>query len=521
MNKQSDKAGGLRKASEQRKVNSQRKVNNLRKVVVVGSGPNGLVAAVTLAQAGCQVKVIEATERPGGGLRTEELTQPGFSHDVCSAVHPLAVASPALQALELEQYGLRWLHHEVIATHPLDGGIGAVLHQSLARTAQELGCDEGVYLRLLELANKHWPAIKPAVLGPVSTLLSGQIMKVTQASLQLVPRSALPAEFAAIQWFKSPQARALLAGCAAHAFLPLNMAGTAGFGILLLLLAHLHGWPVAQGGSQSIASALLDSLSDAGGNIELERPVRQLSDLPSDAVVFLDLTTANAAQLLAHGQSNQPSQKQRLWKQRSRKPSSVPSKVACWKIDYALSSPLPWEHSPSRKAGTVHLGGTLEELGHAQKTVNQGHLPSYPFTLVAQPTLIDPTRALANKHVAWVYAHVPYGYSSEAASEAIERQIERFAPGFQNHVLARSVLSTQALEAHNANYVGGDITGGRLSLSGLLQRSCPSGNPFNPYRLSKGVYLCSASTPPGPGTHGMAGYHAAQAALGLELRVSS
>ncbi len=479
-----------------------------RKVVIVGSGPNGLVAAVTLAQAGCQVKIIEAAELPGGGLRTEELTQPGFSHDLCSAVHPLAVASPALQLLELEQYGLRWLHHEVIATHPLDGGTGAVLSRSLARTAQELECDEGAYLRLLELASKHWPAIKPAVLGPISALLRSRTKNLIQAGLQLAPRWALPAEFAATHWFKSAPARALLAGCAAHAFLPLHMAGTAGFGTLLLLLAHLHGWPVAQAGSQSIASALLTALRDAGGSIELGRTVRRLSDLPSDSVVFLDLTVANATKLLAQDQP----------KQQARTLTPVPSRVACWKIDYALSSPLPWEHAPSRKAGTIHLGGTLEELAYAQRTVSQGDLPLYPFTLVAQPTLIDPTRAPNDKHVAWVYAHVPYGYSSEAASEAVERQVERFAPGFQNHVLASSAMGTQALEAHNANYVGGDITGGHLSLSGLLQRSCLNRNPLNPYRLTKGLYLCSASTPPGPGTHGMAGYHAAQAALRSELR---
>ena len=519
------------------------------KVIVVGSGPNGLVAAVTLARAGCQVTVLEAAEQPGGGLRTEALTLPGFSHDVCSAVHPLAIASPAMQALGLEKYGLRWLHHEVVATHPLDGGTGAVLYQDLALTAAGLGGDGGAYLRLIETMIESWPAVSRFALGPwlaqsaaLSTVLStthspalptvpstalSTVPATMRSLLRLVPLWAQPAEMAAQYWFKSAPARALLAGCAAHAFQPLHRASTAGFGALLLLMAHQYGWPIAEKGSQSIADALLAALADAGGTIELDHHVSQLSELPHDAVIFLDLTAANATKLLANKHAA------------TRRLASVAPGGACWKIDYALDAPLPWTHAPSRSAGTVHLGGTLEEVAYAERAVsgntgnttggNTGNtggaaqLPQYPFTLVAQPTLVDPTRAPANKHVAWVYAHVPYRWASDHdsaadATEAIERQLERFAPGFRRHVLSRSVMNTSQLEAHNANYVGGDITGGQLNLAGLLKRQFPSRYLRSPYRLSPGLYLCSSSTPPGPGTHGMAGYHAAHAALGAELK---
>ncbi len=483
---------------------------------MVGSGPNGLVAAVTLARAGCQVTVIEAADQLGGGMRTEALTLPGFLHDVCSAVHPLAVASPAIQALNLEQYGLQWLHHEVVATNPLAGGSGATLYRDLNRTANELGVDQDAYLRLLERMLAAWPVLRERVLGPLLAPPSKGSLEDLQAvgqAGQTIPRWVLPAEFAAQYWFAAAPARALLASCAAHAFLPLHHLGTAGFGALLLVLAHCYGWPIARGGSQAIADALAAALSDAGGKIELGRRVHAIEELPNDAVVLLDLTAHNAAGLLSGTQTTQQHQA-------TRRLAAVKPGSACWKIDYALDAPLPWTHLPSRKAGTVHLGGTLEEVAATQRDVAAGHLSRHPFTLVAQPTLADPTRAPAGKHVAWVYAHIPHGPESEGFSEsespteAIERQLERFAPGFRSHVLARSVMDPSQLEAHNANYTSGDITGGKLSLMGLLRRPRLGANP---YRLGRGVYMCSASTPPGPGTHGMAGYHAAQAALRAEL----
>lgn len=484
---------------------------------MVGSGPNGLVAAVTLARAGCDVTVVEAANQPGGGLRTEALTEPGFHHDVCSAVHPLAVASPALNGLDLEQYGLEWLHHDVVATHPLDGGDGAVLYRDVGRTALALGTDQGAYLRLLERMVHDWPALRTIALGPLLAATPAVGLATARAALRTVPRWALRAETAAQYWFKTAPARALLAGCAAHAFLRLDRFGTAGFGALLLTLAHSHGWPIARGGSQSIATALIQALGDAGGRIELGRRVRCLDELCDKAVVLLDLTAHNAATLLCGSRATPTSNTGRI----ARRLSAIQPGGAVWKIDYALNAPLPWTHAPSRQAGTVHLGGTFEEVATAGQATQNGELPAHPFTLVAQPTLIDQTRAPDGKHVAWVYAQVPYGFADATgthepgtATAAIERQLERFAPGFGANVIASSVMGTREVAAHNANYVGGDITGGRLNVAGLLRRPRLGANP---YRLGPRLYLCSASTPPGPGTHAMAGYHAAQAALRAEL----
>ncbi|HCB34014.1 MAG TPA: hypothetical protein DEP69_02235 [Acidimicrobiaceae bacterium] len=525
-----------------------------RSVVVVGSGPNGLVAAVMLARAGFDVTVLEAADRAGGGLRTESLTLPGFAHDVCSAVHPLAVVSPAMASLRLEQYGLRWLHHDVVATHPLDGGHGAVLCRDVRRTAAGLGTDAGPYLRLMDRFVRDWPTLRSGVLGPPSAWFESPGNGALPAAvLRTAARWTLPADTAARWWFSGAQARALLAGCAAHSFLPLHRLGTAGFGALLLTLAHTSGWPVAQGGSRAIADALVDALADAGGRIELSRPVRDLAELAAPAagprpggprpVVVLNLTAANALRLLRGSASRveagdgagdaAPAERAR------RRLAALRPGGGVWKIDYALDAPLRWEHEPSRSAGTVHLGGTLEETAAAARALAAGVPAAEPFTLVAQPTLVDPSRAPAGKHVAWVYAHVPHGHGSgsgagpgsgagsgsgaepggtagadstagTAATAAVERQIERFAPGFGRSVLARSVMGTAEMAAHNANCSGGDITGGRLDLAGLLHRARPLACP---YRIGTDLYLCSASTPPGPGAHGMAGWHAARAVV--------
>jgi phytoene dehydrogenase-like protein len=463
-------------------------------VVVVGSGPNGLAAALTCAGAGRSVLVLEAADTVGGGTRTEELTLPGFRHDVCSAVVPLTAVSPFFASADLERYGLELVHPEVALAHPIDGGRAGVLHRSLADTVEGLGEDGRAWDRHVGWIARRWGVLAEATLGP--------LLRVPRHPLALGgfgARGILPATVFG-RAFRTDEARALFAGGAAHAFLPLNRPFTTSMGLMLLASAHIAGWPVAKGGSQAIADAMAAKLSDLGGKIETGRLVKSLADVPPSRAVLFDVTPR---QLLDICGDDLPSGYRRRMGRFRYGPG-------VFKVDYALSAPVPWTNEHCRKAGTVHLGGTLEEVAAGEAQVAAGRCPERPFVLVGQQSLADPTRAPEGRHTLWTYCHVPNG-SDVDMTDAIERQLERFAPGFRDVVLARHVAGSSWFEAHNPNYVGGDIAGGSHGGVQLVMRPRPG---LHPYRTpNPRLYLCSASTPPGGGVHGMCGLHAAQDAL--------
>jgi phytoene dehydrogenase-like protein len=464
--------------------------------VVVGSGPNGLAAAITLARAGRSVLVVEGGETLGGGLRTEELTLPGFRHDTCSAIHPLGVASPFMRSVPLEAHGVEWLYPPAPVAHPLDDGTAVMLERSLAETGTGLGPDGGAWRRLLGPFAAGADEVLDGILGP-PRLPRHPHMLARFASVAL--RSA---EGLARARFEGERARALLAGNAAHSMRPLDARATASFGLVLAMLGHAVGWPLARGGSGSIAGALASILRSLGGEIETGRPVSSLAELDGARTILLDVTPR---QLLALAGASIAGRYRRALERFRYGPGVV-------KVDYALAAPVPWRAPACGRAATVHLGGRLEEISAAERTVWLGHVPRRPFVLVAQQSLFDADRAPAGRHTLWAYTHVPNGSAEvDRAVAAIEAQLERFAPGFRHLVLARSVLGPAGLEARNPNLVGGDINGGSAELRQLVAR--PVWRP-TPYRTPlRGVYLCSSSTPPGGGVHGMCGYHAARAAL--------
>jgi len=461
--------------------------------VVVGSGPNGLAAALTLAEKGLKVLVLEGAEQPGGGMRTCELTLPGFHHDVCSAIHPMALASPFFQGLCLERYGLHWIHPELPVAHPLDGGQAAFLHRSVARTAEGLGQDASAYFRLMQTLVCKWPYIDREVLGPLA-------FPRRPFSLAWFGLHALwPARAFLRSWFSQTSTKALLAGIAAHATLPLEWMPSMSVALVMGAVGHAFGWPLAAGGSASIASAMIRRFEELGGRLECGQWVRQWSDIPPARLVMLDLSVPQFLRLA----------EQRLpwwYRIQLRRFRGSPGS---FKIDYALSAPVPWKNPDVARSATVHLGGTLEELCVSERAVWQGRIPSRPYVLVAQPSLFDSSRAPAGKHTLWAYCHVPPGCEVDM-TEAIENQIERFAPGFREVVLQRHVLSPSQLQAYNPNLEKGDISGGALLLQQLFTRPALQMNPYaTPLR---GVYLCSSSPPPGGGVHGMCGHHAALSA---------
>jgi phytoene dehydrogenase-like protein len=462
--------------------------------VVVGAGPNGLVAAVTLAAAGRSVRVLEAGPTIGGGARTAELTLPGFRHDVCSAIHPLAASSTMLGDLPLARHGLRWLHPEIALTHPLPGGRAGVAWREIERTADMLGPDGDRWRRTIGSLAARWDELAPMLLAP--------LLRPPRHPLVLA-RFGLPA-LAPATWlqrrFDTDEARALFAGCAAHSFLPLGQPLTASFGLVLLTSAHAVGWPVAEGGSQAIVDALAAHLVELGGEIEVDRPVRSLADLPPAADVLFD-TMPPAFGAIAG---------QRLSERERRRLRRFRPGPGAFKVDYALDGPVPWRDEWSQRAGTVHVCGTADEVAASEAAVAAGRHADRPYVLVGQQSSVDPTRAPDGKHTLWAYCHVPNG-SDVDMTDAIERQIERFAPGFRDLVLARHVAGPAWLEAHNANYVGGDIGGGtNAGLRAVIRPRLT----LSPYRTSDpGLWLCSSATPPGPGVHGMCGYHAATAVL--------
>lgn len=463
--------------------------------VVVGAGPNGLAAAVTLARRGLAVKVLEAAETVGGGARTEELTLPGFRHDPCSAIHPLGAGSPVFRRWPLEDFGLRWLHPEIPLAHPLDDGTAAVLHRSLADTASGLHPDGAAWRRLFGPLADDFDALAEDVLRPLPRLPRHPL-----TLLRFGPRALLPATVLARAGFAHAPARALFAGLAAHSVLPLERWATSAIALVLGAAGHAVGWPAPAGGAQALSDALAAYLRSLGGEIETGRRVETLDELPAARAVLCDLTPRGLVEVA--GDRLPASYRRRL--QRFRHGAGV------FKVDYALDGPVPWTAEACRRAGTVHVGGTLEEIAAAEETTTCDRLAERPFVLVAQQSLFDDSRAPDGKHTLWAYCHVP-AYCDDDRSAAIEAQIERFAPGFRELVLARHVTPPSALERSNLNLVGGDIGGGAQDLPQVLAR--PTFGP-NPYRTPvPGLYLCSSSTPPGGGVHGMCGFHAARCAL--------
>ncbi|WP_192821731.1 NAD(P)/FAD-dependent oxidoreductase [Rufibacter sp. LB8] len=462
--------------------------------IVVGSGPNGLAAAIALQEVGLSVLLLEAKDTIGGGLRTKELTLPGFQHDVCSAIHPLAARSPYFQTLPLADHGLEYIYPEVAAAHPFDNGTAAALTQSLTQTAQSLGKDEKAYLKLIKGLVQDWPQLANTVLGPL------QFPKNPVAMAQFGLKAMAPATTLANLYFSTPEARGLWAGMAAHSIQPLTRMTTSAIGLVLMAQAHLHGWPLPKGGSQSIANALASYFTSLGGKIETNFEVKSLAQLPSSKAVLFDMTPKQLLQIAGHTFSS-------VYKWQLER---YQYGLGVFKIDWALSGPIPFTAPECRKAGTVHLGNTLEEITAAEQMTWDGKHPEKPFVLLAQQSVFDAFRAPKGQHTAWAYCHVPHG-STVDMTAAIENQVERYAPGFKDLILARHTMNTHQIEAYNPNYIGGDINGGVINLSQLFTRPALRSSP---YRTSvKGLYLCSSSTPPGGGVHGMCGYYAADRAL--------
>jgi phytoene dehydrogenase-like protein len=463
--------------------------------VVVGAGPNGLVAAAVLARAGLSVRVLEAAPTPGGGCRSGETTLPGFVHDRCAAVHPLGAISPAFAELGIEHHGVSWARTDVALAHPLDGGRAAAVVEDLEATAAGLGPDAGRYRRLLGPVVRAWDDIAPGALGPLL-----QVPRHPLAMASLGVRALPPAAWVSRHWFRTDEAAALWAGSAAHAVLPLEAPLTSAFAVTLHAAAHRRGWPVARGGSGRIIDALVTVVEAAGGRVDCDRPVRTLDDLPPSRVVLFDLALSQVAGLAPGHVTGRA----------SRRLARFRHGPGSFKVDYALAGPVPWTAEVCRRATTVHVGGSAAEIALAEADVAAGRHPERPFVLVAQQDLADPSRVPDGRAQLWAYCHVPASSTLDMAG-AIEAQIERFAPGFRDLVLARTTTTAAQLEAYNASYVGGDITGGSHAGLQLLARPYPTRHP---YRLPwDGAFLCSASAPPGAGVHGMAGYHAAHDAL--------
>ena len=463
--------------------------------IVVGSGPNGLAAAITLAQAGRSVLVYEAQETIGGGSRTAELTLPGYLHDVCSAIHPLGIASPFFREQRLEELGLEWIHPQAPLAHPLPDGSAAVLERSIQATGETLGPDAQTYQELMEPFVANWEKYMEDFLGPFPLPPRYPI-----ADLRFGLKAIRSARGLADSHFKCERARALFAGMAAHAIMPLEKVISASFGLMLGLLGHAVGWPVPRGGSQQIANAQAEKLRQLGGEIITSHRVETIEELPQAGVILFDVTPQQLIQIA--GEHLPGSYRRSLTRYRYG--------PGVFKVDWALSEGVPWQAAECRRAGTVHVGGPLEEIAAYESAVYQGKHAEKPFVLFAQQSLFDPTRAPEGKQTGWAYCHVPHG-STVDMTGPIEAQIERFAPGFRDCIIARNVIFPAGMEAYNANYIGGDINGGVQDIWQFFTRPTARLVPYS--TPNERIYLCSSSTPPGGGVHGMCGYQAALTVL--------
>jgi phytoene dehydrogenase-like protein len=462
--------------------------------IVVGAGPNGLAAAIVLAQAGRSVRVLEAADTVGGGARSAELTLPGFVHDVCSAIHPLGVASPFFRTLPLAEHGVEWIDPPAALAHPFDDGTAVVLERSPEAVVTGLGEDETRWRRLFAPLARGVEPLLEDVLAPLHLPSHPLVLA------RFGARAALPATALARLCFRGARARGVFAGLAAHSMLPLERPPSAAFGLMLGLLAHSVGWPFPRGGSQRLSDALASHLRSLGGELETGRRVTSLAELGETRPVLLDVTPRG---LLALAGDRLPTRYRRRLEGYRYGPG-------VFKLDWALDAPIPWLAEECGRAGTVHLGATLEEIAASEAAACRGEIAERPYVLLAQQSLFDPTRAPTGRQTAWAYCHVPNG-STVDMTERIEAQVERFAPGFRERILARSALGPAEIERYNENYVGGDINGGAATLSQLFTRPVARLSPYT--TPLPGVFLCSASTPPGGGVHGMCGYHAARAAL--------
>ena len=463
--------------------------------IVVGSGPNGLVASITLAKAGYSVLLLEGKETIGGGTRTMELTLPGFMHDVCSAIHPVGAASPVFKSLSLKNHGLEWVHSPAALAHPLDDGTAITLERSISDTAKSLGTDSGSYIKLMNPLVQNWEKLVNDLLGPL------QLPKNPIPYMNFGRNALRSVNDLARSHFKGERAQALISGLGAHSIMTLDSRFSASFALMLGSLGHAVGWPLASGGSQKIADALASCLYALGGSIRTDQLIVSLDQLPPSRVVLFDVTPKQVMEITGPHLNEKHAKRLRAHRYGP----------GVFKVDWALSDPIPWKAGDCARAATVHIGGTFDEIAGSEDAVGKGELPDKPFVILAQQSLFDSTRAPAGKHTAWGYCHVPNG-STFDMTERIESQIERFAPGFRDCVLARNTMSPADLEEYNPNYLGGDIAGGvqnfgQIFVNPVLRRRGPYSTGLN------GFYLCSSSTPPGGGVHGMCGYHAALAAL--------
>ena len=461
--------------------------------IVVGSGPNGLAAAITLQREGKNVLLVEARQQIGGGMRTQELTLPGFRHDVCSAIHPMAGISPFFKTIPMERLGLAFVHPPFAAAHPFDHEPAAFLHHSIQETAAALGGDAAFYQKTFGPLAENFPLLINDILGPLK--IPAHPVKYASFGLNALLSAK---QFAGR--FQTERAKGLWAGMAAHAIQPLSNLTTAAIGLVLMTAGHTSGWPVPVGGSQSIADALLKYFLELGGKVETGFHVTSLSQLPSAHTVLFDVTPKQLLQIAGHTFS--PLYKWQLERYRYG--------MGVFKIDWALDGPIPFKDEVCRQAGTIHIGNTFREIEAGEKLASEGGHPEKPYVLLAQQSIFDSTRAPEGKQVAWAYCHVPNG-STKDMTAIIEAQVERFAPGFKDRILARHTMNAMQMEIYNPNYVGGDINGGILDIGQLFTRPALRRSPYKTSK--KGLYICSSSTPPGGGVHGMCGYHAAKAAL--------
>ncbi len=466
--------------------------------IVVGSGPNGLAAAIRLAQEGYSVKIVEAKTTIGGGTRTLELTEPGFKHDICSAIHPMAASSPFLGSLPLDKYGLEWIQPEFPLAHPMDNGPAIIQYRQLARMKEELGEDYDTYKNLFGPLAESWNDLTQDLLAPLGIPSHPGLM--TRFGIHALQSAAGLGR----RKFKGNRTKALFGGLAAHSIMPLNKPVTSAIGLVLGAAAHSVGWPLPRGGSQRIADSMVEYLTSIGGEIETEFNVENFQDLPPARAVLFDLSPKQVLSIA--GDRFPVSYKKQLRKYRYG--------AGVFKIDYILKEPVPWADPRCSRAGTVHIGGEFEEIAKSENEMSNGLHSEKPYVLVAQQSLFDNSRTPDSRHTLWAYCHVPNG-STRDMTQPIEKQVERFAPGFRDIIDIRRTMTAASFESYNANYIGGDINGG---VQDLRQLFCRPASPFNPYATpADGIYFCSASTPPGGGVHGMCGYHAAELVLKREF----